>query len=115
MNQYKGGKGADKQFYLSAWSGTAVIVDRIKNPDPIRVPRPFLSIIGCIPPDVLPDLAPDKGKEDGFLHRVLFAWSEPLSSRWNDAVIPEATQRAYHDLIATLYRLKNGAALPRLD
>ena len=116
MNQYKGGNGADKQFYLSAWSGTEIIVDRVKNPEPIRVPRPFVSVIGCIPPDVLPDLAPDKGKEDGFIHRVLFAWPEPLTSRWNNNVVPQATERAYHKLLAALYRLKLGhVPLPLTD
>ena len=31
MGQYKSGKGADKQFYLSAWSGSRVVVDRVKD------------------------------------------------------------------------------------
>ena len=79
FNQYKGGKGADKQFFLSAWSGEPLAVDR-QGKDPVLVPHPFLSVVGCIPPDVLPDLDEDN-REDGFLHRLLFVYPDPVSVR----------------------------------
>ena len=57
MNQYKGGRGADRQFYLSCWSGEPAKVNRKSDPgEPLIVPDPFLGVIGCIPPGKLADL-----------------------------------------------------------
>ena len=57
MDQYKqGGKGSDRQFYLSAWSNSPTTVDRKNRDEPIIVAHPFFSLIGGIQPDVLSDL-----------------------------------------------------------
>ena len=54
MDQYKGGKGGDRPFYLSAWEGEPVYIDRAKNMrEPIAVPHPFLTVIGGLTPDML--------------------------------------------------------------
>lgn len=104
LNQYKSGKGSDRQFYLSAWSGTSLRVDRKGGsgtaPLHLHVSKPFLSIIGCIQPDVLPSLKADA--EDGFVERLLFAWPESLPVRWRDESISKATKDAYSDLIKHL-------------
>ncbi len=34
MNQYKGGKGADRQMWLSFWNGASVVINRKGRPDP---------------------------------------------------------------------------------
>ena len=41
-NQYKGGKGNDRQALLKIWAGQAFKKDRVLNPGriPIRVPHP---------------------------------------------------------------------------
>ena len=83
MNQYKGGKGADRQFWLSAWSCQDYTVNR-KGKEPLRVTRPFLSIIGNIPPDMLGELADRRGREDGFIDRILFAFPDPVQVKWTD-------------------------------
>lgn len=58
MDQYKGGKGGDRSFYLSAWSGAPIYIDRAKNnQEPIPVPHPFLSVGGGMVPSSLPGLA----------------------------------------------------------
>lgn len=107
LNQYKGGKGSDKQFFLSAWSGEAVAVDR-QGKDPILIDHPFLSVVGCIPPDVLPDLDDQHGREDGFIHRVLFSYPEPVPVRWSEATLSDQVEEAYQDLFDRLYALPLG-------
>ena len=84
MNQYRQGKGADRQFYLSVWGGAPVKVDRVgaTAPTSITVPHPCLSVVGCIPPDVVHDLDDQGGSDDGFLPRLLFAWPNPVPVRW---------------------------------
>jgi hypothetical protein len=39
LNQYKQGRGADRQFYLSAWSQASTTIDR-QQKDPIFLDRP---------------------------------------------------------------------------
>jgi hypothetical protein len=105
LNQYKGGKGADKQFYLSAYSSAALCVDR-QGKKPIIVDAPHLSVIGGIPPDVLPELD-QHGREDGFLPRLLYTWPDPVPVRWSDATVSEEAASAYGALFDRLYELRH--------
>jgi hypothetical protein len=92
MNQYReGGKGADQQFWLSAWSGSPVTVDRKKTHDlgPLRVRHPFISVIGGLTPDKLPAVRGDRPRQrveqDGFIDRLLFAYppeSPAVEENW---------------------------------
>lgn len=107
MNQYKNGRGADRQFFLSAWSQAPVSVDR-QGKDPLIVERPFLSVIGCIPPAVLPELAEGQGEEDGFLHRILFAYPEPVPIRWTDHGVSEEASQQYDQLFEKLFQMPRG-------
>lgn len=77
MNQYKGGQGRDRQFYLEAWSGGVVKADRKNDPDPILVYNPFITILGGIQPEMLGALRDEMGREDGFVHRFLFSCPSP--------------------------------------
>src|SRR5262249_34851814 len=46
MGQYKGGRGNDRQFWLSTWSGKSHLVDRkSQGVVPISIPRPFINVI----------------------------------------------------------------------
>ena len=47
-NQYKGGKGSDRQFYCSSWSRDTLTVNRKGEhaSGPLLVTNPFLSILG---------------------------------------------------------------------
>jgi hypothetical protein len=107
MNQYKGGKGADRQAWLSFWSGAPVIVNRKNRKSPIMLNLPFVGVVGCMPPEVLGDLADERGREDGFVHRVLFAFPEQISPRWTDAVVSEATIQGYTQVVQRLLALKD--------
>ena len=101
MDQYKqGGKGADRQFWLSGWSSGYVAVDRKSRGKPLILTRPFVSVFGSIQPGVLGELG--AGREDGLLDRFVFAYPEPLPSRWSDAEISSLARDAYRRLYDAL-------------
>ena len=95
MNQYKS-KGADRQFWLAAWSSSPVAVDRKGRSEPIYIPMPFITVVGGIQPAVLPELA-DR-REDGLLDRFLFSYPEPHRSRLTDHEISDEATSEYTDL-----------------
>ncbi len=97
MDQYRqGGKGADRQFWLSAWSNSPVVVDRKGEDEPTMLHRPFAGVFGSIQPGVLPELG--QGREDGLLDRFLVAYPTPTPSRWTDDEITEGARDAYRKL-----------------
>jgi hypothetical protein len=101
LNQYRGGKGADKEFYLSAWSNTPIKVDRKQNPS-FEVPNPFLSIVGGLTPSGLQEFRQHAGQGDGFLERILFSWPEPRRTHWSYKVIGEDAQASYEQVVDSL-------------
>jgi hypothetical protein len=101
MDQYKaGGKGSERQFWLSTWSNRPVSVDRKGQQGPISTLRPSVSLIGSIQPDVLPELA--ENREDGMLERILFAYPRPLNAMWTEDDISEGALVAYRELYQRL-------------
>lgn len=107
MDAYRaGGKGADRQHYLSMWSRSAIKVDRKSRPAPIYVPRPVLAVLGGIQPDLLGDLADSAGREDGFVDRLLFSYPDPVRDRWTDASVKQATEIAVLKIFEALHGLK---------
>jgi hypothetical protein len=107
MNQYRSGKGADKQFYLSAWGGSPIAVDRKGSfgASSVLVDRPFLSVVGCLPPDVLPDLDDAEGREDGFLPRILFSWPDRMKVRWVLEAVSAEARAGYNRRIEELFAI----------
>lgn len=108
MNQYKqGGKGRDRQFYLSAWSGSPCKVDRkADNGIPLIVHDPFITIFGGIQPEMLGALKDEFGREDGFVHRFLFSYP-PLRQLhpWGIPEIDPAAQSAWSNCFNKLITL----------
>lgn len=102
IGQYKGGKGHDRQIWLSIWSSQTIVVNRVGKP-PIVVPEPFVSVTGGIQPDALPDIVDDT-REDGFAARVLFAFPDPVPhADWNEkttdgSIFYESICDQLHDL-----------------
>jgi hypothetical protein len=107
LNQYKsGGKGSDRQFFLSAWSGASVTVDRKSQQDrgPIHIPHPFLSVVGAMTPEMLCELADAKNRDDGFIDRLLFSLPDPVKIRWNPEGIPAEASDAWDAAIHRLWQ-----------
>ncbi len=107
MDQYKaGGKGSDRQFWLSAWSNSYVGVDRKSQEEPLMIRRPFVGVFGSIQPAVLGELG--GGREDGLLDRFLFSYPETTATRWNDNEISDGARDEY----ANLYRKLRALHMP---
>jgi hypothetical protein len=104
MDQYKGGRGADRPFYLSAWGNEPVIIDRAKHmQEPIAVPDPYLTIIGGITPGMLSALPEGKGRDDGFLPRLLFTFPDRSPRSYSEQGIPEAVAKDWQRLADALW------------
>ena len=98
MNQYKGGKGNDRQLYLKLWSGDALRVDRVGS-DSIFVPHPVCTVTGTIQPD----LADALRGSDGMTGRWLTAHLEDRKrTHPTDANIERVTM-AWAALVHTLH------------
>jgi hypothetical protein len=84
LNQYKQGKGHDRQVYLALWDGDTIAIDRKSDRGgPLYITDPFAAVVGSIQPDVLGRLRgePVHGvppPDDGFLDRFLFAYPDEL-------------------------------------
>jgi hypothetical protein len=110
MDQYKGGKGADRHGWLSFWNGAPVLVNRKTRQEPIVLDNPFVNVVGCLPPDLLGHLTDARGREDGFVHRILFAFPDPLAMHWTDVVVRETTIEEYCRVFDGLWALQGVSA-----
>jgi len=75
-NQYKGGQGSDRQFWLANWAGMQACIDRKGKEDPLILPHPFVAVVGGIQPEVLDVLGDPRGRSDGSIDRILFGFPE---------------------------------------
>lgn len=106
LNAYKGGRGGDRQFFLSAWSGEPVGVDRKGNPEPLFIPHPWLGILGGIQPDLLGELRDRLQRSDGFIERFLFAFPDPSDlPPFSEKGISPATARKWAECLEQLVLL----------
>jgi hypothetical protein len=107
MNQYRsGGRGADRQSYLSMWSRTLLKIDRKSSPEPVVVLRPFLGVTGGIRPEFIPGLADPELREDGFVDRILWSYPDPVADAWTTEGVGAPTLAAVEDLFGRLYALQ---------
>jgi hypothetical protein len=104
MNQYKGGRGADRQFYLSAWAGEPVMVDRKGQVGgSVFVERPFLAVAGGLVPDLLGMLRGERYVADGWLDRFLLSYpEEPRAAAEDWLCLDPDTAAAWEKTLADL-------------
>jgi putative DNA primase/helicase len=110
QNAYRGGKGSDRQKWLSGWSGDDLKIDRKGADVPILVKDPVICVTGGIQPDVLPQLRSNGSEEgtDGFLERILWSWPAESWPSWSDDVVPATTQDAVARVFKALRDQKPG-------
>lgn len=108
MDQYRGGRGADRQFWLSVWSGDPIRVHRKNQKEgSVHVAHPFVSVVGGLPPDLLEDMRGERAISDGFLDRILFSYPKEypaVGETW--ASIPEDVVGQWQDCLAQLCGLE---------
>lgn len=119
MDQYHGGKGADRQHYLEAWSRKSLKIDRKGSvDDPIIVPHPCLSVIGGVQPDMVSKMINESGGDDGFIDRMLWAYPPPMPNRFTRAKVDQAALASVERLFESLFALRgieheDGSMTPR--
>jgi hypothetical protein len=104
-------KAGDRQQWLSLWAGAPLKVDR-RTSGPVYVPKPTVSVVGGIQPDLLSELAAEANRRDGFIDRNLIAWPDAYPQRWTEATVGSATTRAAEelfDLLRPTFRLAEPA------
>ncbi len=103
FNQYRSGRGADKEYWLSFWNGSDVVINRKGSDLPLILSNPFVSVVGCLPPSVLGEIT--RGGEDGLLDRVLFSYPNPVPLCWTEDEISELTVLEVEDIFNRLFEL----------
>ncbi|NOU62286.1 DUF3987 domain-containing protein [Marinifilum caeruleilacunae] len=101
MNQYRQGNGADQEKWLSLWSCEDIIINRKSEDEAIYIRRPFVSVLGCLQPDVLNDFS--KGKDNGFLDRILFVVPGPVKLEFTNKQVEEYLKCDYIKAFKRMY------------
>jgi hypothetical protein len=120
MDAHRGGKGADKQHWLSAWSGGQITVRRKTERDgPGFVPHAFVAVVGGLPPDMLSAVRGGSAA-DGFMDRILFSYPDPLGAAAEDwSSISDEAADAWRRVLSFLWSIEAdcepaGGTRPRL-
>ncbi len=71
-DQYKGGKGSDRQAYLEMYDGNPIVCVRAKAEGNIQALKSSLSIFGTTQPDKLQELLQNGNDGDGMFSRFLY-------------------------------------------
>lgn len=95
MGQYKESAGRDRSFYLSAWSGEPLTIDRVKRSS-LHVAKPMLSVVGGIQPEVFDSFT--YGEPDGMMERFLLVYAEPHPRVWSNDDVPQSVLDDYDRL-----------------
>ena len=99
MGQYKGGGGDEEQKILIMWSSGTIKVQRKSNNSVIRIDNYANSIIGGIQTKLLEALSKEDRAVNGFFHRFLFVYPEPIpASEWEVNEIPADVLDNYNQL-----------------
>lgn len=104
MNMYRGGLGADRQKWLSFWSGKDEIINRKGSLKPLILQNPYICMTGGIQPGILPKLLSiESGKDDGFVDRILFCFPNPTRRQWTDKNIVDERLNLYAKLVDRVF------------
>jgi hypothetical protein len=115
LNQYKGGRGDDRQNLLSMWAGAGVTYNREKDRasgiPPLTLPHTFLAVGGMIQPDLLSafrgDAGRDGGGNDGWADRFLLSFPDPPDARGeNWKTVSEELEAGYAEVFQALLDLE---------
>ena len=90
FDRYSG--GGDRPFWAECYGGGYYVIDRVKHPEPIRIPHLSVCVVGGIQPDKLNSLLLT-GDDDGLPARFLLTWPESLPPKRPAATIDSAVKR----------------------
>ena len=103
FNRYN--NGSEMEFWLSVWSGKAIMIDR-KTGEPVFIPLPFIPVAGTIQTGLLTELSKESRTENGFIDRILFVLLENLQKPyWNEKEIEPEIFKNWQTVISNLLNL----------
>jgi hypothetical protein len=95
-------KNSQQEFWLSAWSGKQISIDR-KMADSILITNPFISVAGTIQTALLNEITKENRGRNGFIDRILFVAPPNLKKNgWDDKEMPNHLIEKYHSIINKL-------------
>ena len=104
FNRYN--SGSEMEFWLSAWSGKPINIDR-KSGEPVFIPLPFISVCGTIQNAILNELAKESRTQNGFIDRILFVIPDNVNkSYWNETEINPSIIADWQCIISNLLNLE---------
>ncbi|MFI3320111.1 MAG: DUF3987 domain-containing protein [Rikenellaceae bacterium] len=118
FNRYS--KGSEEQFWLSAFSGKPIIVDRRNVENSISIAKSFISVIGSTQVDLLSDFAKGERSSSGFVDRILFVFPKSLEKRyWSTDELPPHIEGSWSDIMSRLIDIElhlndNGDPVPTI-
>lgn len=100
FNRYN--NGSEMEFWLSAWSGKPINIDR-KSGNPIFINNPAISVCGTIQNDILPEFAKGGKTQNGFIDRILFVMPEDIKKEyWVNLELPDWVSDKWHVVLTKL-------------
>jgi hypothetical protein len=103
MNQYKSGKGNDRESYLAFYDAGVAKVDRKSaTPPTLFIPRALVSITGATQPSTLARCLGAAEFDSGMAARFLFASPPPRQAKWTGAEMPDEVRAGWRDLVTSL-------------
>lgn len=95
-------KNSQQEFWLSAWSGKQISIDR-KMTDSILITNPFISVAGTIQTALLTEITKENRGRNGFIDRILFVAPPNLQKQgWDDKEMPNHLIEKYHSILNKL-------------
>jgi hypothetical protein len=111
LSRYSNG-GTDRPFWLEAYVGGPMQVDRVKNPDPVFISHLVAAMFGTIQPDRLEEIL--SGADDGLASRYLWSWptAKPFEQPRGAADIQAAADRLLRIADLQMVKSEAGELLP---
>ncbi len=106
FDAYRGGRGGDSAFWLSAHSARSHSVDRKGDPPIIYLERAAVWIAGGIQPRTLEACIRVEHFENGLIARVALAMPPRHVAKWTNATVPFSVRSAYDDAVGDLLALE---------
>lgn len=99
FNKYN--KGSETEFWLSAFSGRPITIDR-KTVEPTYISQPFISVAGTIQTGLLLEMAKDR-TQNGFMDRILFVYPDDIKKPYfSETELSPAVMQRWKNTIARL-------------
>ena len=112
MNKYK--QGSDLEFWLSAWSGKSVNLNRVTRVGSF-VSAPLIPILGGIQPSIFNSFYTDENKDNGFMDRMLLSYPDLKVEEYNEEEMDFDTIQWYSDTIIAFFETIRNKLVKRDD